>query len=66
VIWLLGAALFGSESDHHYGFGNTNRRQRQHRSVGSDFTSALTSSGWWRGPDTDHATRPGKKHGWLW
>jgi hypothetical protein len=64
VIWLLGAALFGSESDHHYGFGNTNRRQRQHGSIGSDFTSALTS-GWWNGYDTE-ARRPGKKHGWWW
>jgi hypothetical protein len=64
VIWLLGAALFGSESDHHYGFGNTNRRQRQHGSFGSDFTSALTSSGWVWGYSTK-ATQPGKKHGWF-
>jgi hypothetical protein len=65
MLWLLGAALFGSESDHHYGFGNTRRQTRQHGSIGSDFTSALTSSGWWSGYDTE-ARRPGRKHGWFW
>jgi hypothetical protein len=78
-MFLLATLIFGPQSDHRAGShghgrggsdwswltGSGNHRQsRGHNGLASDFTSAMTSGGWWRGYPTQ-ARQPGKKHGWF-
>lgn len=74
-VWLLFTCLMGPQSDNHSHRGSrgggsdwswlTGSGSRGHGGgLASDFTSAMTSGGWWRGYDTQ-ARRPGKRHGWF-